>query len=92
MVYLWWTKLWECFHCADGQAVSHSHSVEWISGSFIQSHWPWMTLWPSSMFSMILALANIAVPAMRARRLLLANNAMRPPAASARCNWMVRRM
>ena len=27
----------------------------------------------------------------RAIRLLLANNAIRPPAASARCSWMVRR-
>ena len=35
--------------------VSHSQVEEWISGSFIQSHWPCMTLWPISMFSRILA-------------------------------------
>ena len=32
--------------------MSHSQVLEWISGSFIQSHWPWVMLWPSSMFSM----------------------------------------
>ena len=35
--------------------MSHSQLLEWISGSFIQSHWPCMTLWPISMFSRILA-------------------------------------
>ena len=42
--------------------MSHSHVVEWISGSFIQSHWPWPILWPSSMFSMLLAAASPSVP------------------------------
>ena len=38
--------------------MSHSQVVEWISGSFIQSHWPWPMLWASSMFSMLLAAAS----------------------------------
>ena len=42
--------------------MSHSQVVEWISGSFIQSHWPWPILWPSSMFSMLLAAARASVP------------------------------
>ena len=48
--------------------MSHSHVEEWISGSFIQSHWPCMTLWPISMFSMILATPRVAVPAHHAER------------------------
>ena len=43
--------------------MSHSHVVEWISGSFIQSHWPWDTLWPISMFSTLFAYASARVPA-----------------------------
>ncbi len=70
LVYLWWMKLCDFFQCTLGEVVSHSHSVEWISGSFIQSHWPWMMLWPSSMFSMIFADASIAIPAARATLLL----------------------
>ena len=42
--------------------MSHSQVLEWISGSFIQSHWPWQMLWPSSMFSMLLATASAVVP------------------------------
>src|SRR3954453_12915284 len=83
-VYLWWTKLWLCFHCSLGQAVSHSQALEWISGSFIQSHCPWMTLCPSSMFSMILASPSMAVPATQAGGNALANRAARPPTASPR--------
>src|SRR6476646_5742643 len=88
LVYLWWTKLWLCFHCSLGQAVSHSHALECTSGSFIQSHWPWMTLWPSSMFSMILASPSIVVPATQAGGKALANSAARPPAARPRCTLM----
>ena len=35
-------------------------------GSFIQSHWPCMTLWPISMFSRILATDSPAVPSTHA--------------------------
>jgi hypothetical protein len=42
--------------------MSHSQLVEWISGSFIQSHWPWQTLWPISMFSTDFAYASADVP------------------------------
>ena len=49
--------------------MSHSHVEEWISGSFIQSHWPCMTLWPISMFSRILARpSEIALAASIGRR------------------------
>src|SRR3954447_11281248 len=65
-VYWWCTKLCECFHCSAGCAVSHSQLEEWISGSFIQSHWPCMTLWPISMFSRILCTPSNAVPATQA--------------------------
>ncbi len=34
-----------------------------MSGSFIQSHWPCITLWPISMFSRIFASDSAAVPA-----------------------------
>ena len=37
-VYVWWMKLWLCFQCSDVPAMSHSQVLEWISGSFIQSH------------------------------------------------------
>ena len=59
-------KLWECFQASAVEAVSHSHVEEWIWGSFIQSHWPCMTLWPISMFSRILAAESPAVPATQA--------------------------
>ena len=42
--------------------MSHSHVLEWISGSFIQSHCPWVMLWPSSMFSMHFDANSAAVP------------------------------
>src|SRR3954471_11008272 len=88
LVYLWCTKLWLCFHCSLGQAVSHSQALECTSGSFIQSHCPWMTLCPSSMFSMILARPSIVVPAAQAGGNALANKAARPPAASPRWSLM----
>src|SRR3954454_8465301 len=87
-VYLWCTKLWLCFHCSLGQAVSHSQALECTSGSFIQSHCPWMTLCPSSMFSMILASPSIVVPATHAGGNALANKAARPPTARPRCSLM----
>ncbi len=67
--------------------MSHSQLLEWISGSFIQSHWPCMTLWPISMFSRILAIPSMAVPAKKAGLYLLANSVTRP--AAARRRWMV---
>src|SRR3954465_1347083 len=88
LVYLWCTKLWLCFHCSLGQAVSHSQALECTSGSFIQSHCPWMTLCPSSMFSMILASPSIVVPATQAGGNALAKRAARPPAASPRWSLM----
>ncbi len=67
--------------------MSQSQVLEWISGSFIQSHCPCMTLWPISMFSRILATPSIAAPAKNAGLYLLANRVIRPAAASRR--WMV---
>ncbi len=52
----------ECFHDSAVEAVSQSHVEEWISGLFIQSHWPCMTLWPISMFSRILASERPVTP------------------------------
>nr|VTP01646.1 hypothetical protein BIN_B_04151 [Mycobacterium riyadhense] len=72
--------------------MSHSQVEEWISGSFIQSHWPCMTLWPISMFSMILATPRVTAPAHHAERFELAANSSRPLTSSARCAAMVRRM
>ena len=82
----------ECFHCSAGWAVSHSQVLEWISGSFIQSHWPCMTLWPISMFSRILATPSIAVPATHAGLYLLANRVIRPAVASPRWILIIRLM
>ena len=48
--------------------MSHSQVVEWISGSFIQSHWPCMMLCPSSMFSTILATPSAPAPTAQAAR------------------------
>ncbi len=49
-------------------AESQSQVEELIWGSFIQSHWPCITLWPISMFSRILASESIEVPAIHAGR------------------------
>lgn len=68
---VWWISLWLCFHWLAGEALSHSHAVEWILGSRIQSHWPCMTLWPISMFSRILATDSPAVPSHHAGRMPL---------------------
>ena len=91
-MYLWCTKLWVYRQCLDDPLMSHSHVEEWISGSFIQSHWPCMTLWPISMFSTILATPRVAVPAHQAERRELAASSSRPATSSARCAAMVRRM
>src|SRR4051795_7407683 len=91
-VYWWWTKLCECFHCSAGCAVSHSQVEEWISGSFIQSHWPCMTLCPISMFSKILATPSIAVPASQAGFHRLASRVTRAVAASPRWTLIIRLM
>jgi len=72
--------------------MSHSQDEEWISGSFIQSHWPCMTLWPISMFSTILATPSVTVPAQKAERRELAVSMMRPAISRARWAAMVRRM
>ena len=58
--------MWECFHASGVEAESQSQVEELIWGSFIQSHWPCMTLWPISMFSRILASERVAVPATQA--------------------------
>ena len=42
--------------------VSHSQVLDWISGSFIQSHWACSTLWAISMFSRILARPSMITP------------------------------
>ncbi len=55
--------MWECFHASAVEAESQSQVEELIWGSFIQSHWPCITLWPISMFSRILARESIDVPA-----------------------------
>ena len=60
--------MWECFHASAVEAVSQSQVEELIWGSFIQSHWPCMTLWPISMFSRIFASESAAVPASQAGR------------------------
>ena len=62
-------KLWVNRQCLAAPSWSHSHDEEWISGSFIQSHWPCMTLWPISMFSMIFAKPSVTAPAHHAERL-----------------------
>ncbi|PQM46756.1 hypothetical protein C1Y40_03065 [Mycobacterium talmoniae] len=89
---LWCWKLWVNRQCLDAPLMSHSQLLEWISGSFIQSHWPCMTLWPISMFSMILATPNVTVPAHQAVRRELAASNSRPASSRPRCAAMVRRM
>ncbi|OLT05018.1 hypothetical protein BJF90_20255 [Pseudonocardia sp. CNS-004] len=80
------------FHDSAGEAWSHSHVVEWIRGSRIQSHWPCRMLWPSSMFSRILATDRAAVPAIHAGGNRENSRVARPPISSARCTattfWM----
>ena len=83
-VYLWCVSLCARFHCSGGDEWSQSQVEEWIFGSRIQSHWPWRTLWPISMFSRILASERLAVPIHHAERRLPASRMTRPPSSSAR--------
>jgi len=57
--------------------MSHSQVLEWISGSFLQSHRSWQMLWPSSMFWMLLATASAVVPSTQPALPLLAPIASR---------------
>ena len=51
-----------------------------------------MTLWPISMFSMILATPSVTVPAHQAERFELAASSSRPATSRPRWAAMVRRM
>ena len=66
--------------------------VEWIFGSRIQSHWPCMTLWPISMFSMILATDSPAVPTSQAGGNSENSSTPRLPISSQRWALMTLRM
>ena len=46
--------------------MSHSKSLPVSVGSFIQSYWPCITLWPISMLSRIFDSESAAVPAIQA--------------------------
>src|SRR3954452_4677973 len=97
LVQVWWTMLCPCFQWSAEHTVSHSHVVEWISGSFIQSHWPCITLWPISMFSRILARPRNAVPRTTAGTRVFfdwvpPSRATRPAAASPRWILIIRLM
>ncbi len=89
---MWCSSLWECFHISAGEALSHSQVVEWIFGSRIQSHWPCMTLWPISMFSMILETDRPAVPASHAGGNSENSSTARLPSSSLRWASMTVRM
>src|SRR3954467_4454377 len=91
-VYVWWMKLWECFHASLVDAVSQSHVEEWICGSFIQSHWPCITLWPISMFSRILARESPAVPSTQAGLKRENTSTARERTSSRRCISIIDRM
>src|SRR3954471_4419830 len=84
-VCVWGAQWWECFHASGVDAESQSHVEEWMSGSFIQSHWPCMTLWPISMFSRILASEVSAVPSTQAGLKREPKSTTRPLTASRRC-------
>ncbi len=84
LVHMWCMSLWDFFQSSELIALSHSHVVEWISGSRIQSHWPCMMLCPSSMFSRILATDSIAVPAIQAGGKIEAISVARADSSSAR--------
>ena len=87
LVKLWWSSLWETFHCSAGVAWSHSQVVEWILGSRIQSHWPWRMLWPISMLSRILATDSPAVPTSQAGGKIENSSTARLP--SSRLRWVL---
>ena len=92
LVKLWCSSLCECFHCSDGEALSHSQVLEWIFGSRIQSHWPCMTLCPISMFSRILATLRPAVPTNQAGGNSENSSTAREPSSSLRWVSMTLRM
>ena len=77
-------KLWEWRQASAVEAVSQSQARELITGSFIQSHWPCMTLWPISMFSRILAMPSVAAPSAHGTRQREAISSARPISASRR--------
>src|SRR5688572_6438612 len=72
--------------------MSHSHVVEWIFGSRIQSHWPCRMLCPISMFSRILATDSPTVPTNQAGGNIETSRAARLPSSSLRWTSMTRRM
>src|SRR3954451_21542485 len=67
--------------------MSHSHVVEWIFGTRIQSHWPCSTLCPISMFSRIFATLRPAVPSTQAGGKIEASSTIRLPSSSER--WVL---
>ena len=89
---MWCSSLWLCFHCSDGEAMSHSQTLEWIFGSRIQSHCPWRMLWPISMLSRILATLSPAVPTTQAGGNALKSSTAREPSSSLRWRSMSLRM
>src|SRR3954452_13141181 len=72
--------------------MSHSHVVEWIFGSRIQSHWPCRMLSRISMFSRILATDRPAVPMSHAGGYSETSSGARLPSSSLRWTYMPRRM
>src|SRR5829696_8296274 len=72
--------------------MSHSHVVEWILGSRIQSHWPCRMLCPISMFSRIFATERPTVPTTQAGGNIETSSAARLPSSSLRWTSMTRRM
>src|SRR3712207_6226206 len=72
--------------------MSHSHVVEWIFGSRIQSHWPCRMLCPISMFSRILATDRPTVPRTHAGGNIDTSSAARLPSSSLRWTSMTVRM
>src|SRR3954452_21661805 len=77
--------LWAFFHPSLFHALCQSQLEELIWGSFIQSHWPCITLWPISMFSRILASESIEVPSSHVGQRRDANSTTLPPTTSRRC-------
>src|SRR6478735_2021281 len=91
-VYVWWISLCECFQPSAVEALSHSHVVEWIFGSRIQSPWPCMTLCPISMFSRIFATDRPAVPSTHSGGSADPSNTARLASSRRRCTWTTLRM
>ncbi len=72
--------------------MSQSQVDEWMFGSFIQSHWPCMTLCPISMFSRILANDRPAVPSSHSGLYFAPTRANRDSATSRRWKVIMLRM